>query len=48
MNAVVSRPDKSSISNKRLDNYNLNVTSAVPAHEDGRPVQGQLYPRFTK
>ena len=33
---------------RRLLNYNLNVTSAVPAHEDGRPVQGQLYPRFTK
>ncbi len=33
---------------RRLLNYNLNVTSAVPAHEDGRPAQGQLYPRFTK
>ena len=33
---------------RRLLNYNLNITSAVPAHEDGRPVQGQLYPRFTK
>ncbi len=33
---------------RRLLNYNLNVTSAVPAHEDGRPVRGQLYPRFTK
>lgn len=33
---------------RRLDNYNLSVTSAVPAYEDGRPVQGQLYPRFTK
>ena len=33
---------------RRLDNYNLSVTSAVPAHEDGRPVRGQLYPRFTK
>ena len=33
---------------RRLLNYNLNITSAVPAHEDGRPVRGQLYPRFTK
>ena len=33
---------------RRLLNYNLSVTSAVPAHEDGRPVLGQLYPRFTK
>ena len=33
---------------QRLDTYNLNITSAVPAHEDGRPVRGQLYPRFTK
>ena len=33
---------------KRLDTYNLNITSAVPAAEPDRPVQGQLYPRFTK
>ena len=33
---------------RRLDTYNLNITSAVPAAEPDRPVTGQLYPRFTK
>ena len=33
---------------RRLLNYDLNITSAVPAAEPNRPVTGQLYPRFTK
>ena len=33
---------------RSLNNYNLNITSAVPAAEPDRPVTGQLYPRFTK
>ena len=33
---------------KRILNYDLNITSAVPAAEPDRPVTGQLYPRFTK
>jgi len=33
---------------RRLINYDLNITSALPAAEPNRPVRGQLYPRFTK
>ena len=33
---------------RRVNNLSLNIGSAVPAHEADRPVQGQLYPRFTK
>jgi len=33
---------------RRLINYDLNITSALPAAEPNRPVTGQLYPRFTK
>ena len=47
-NNVINAGITSTNGTRRVNDLSLNFGSAVPAAEAGRPVQGQLYPRFTK
>ena len=47
-NTVINSGITSTNGTRRVNNLSLNIGSAVPAAEPDRPVQGQLYPRFTK